>query len=118
MSVDSVSVWDEEAALQSCWLDCEASPTSAYRYKHIYKDISKQVQTYLQRQMQIGAYIVLERSVRLNPDPKIWSRNVLKAKMMFVRGNKKFAENNKKNWGESGWKEEIQMIICKRPAPQ
>jgi len=32
MSVDSVSVWDEEAALQSCWLDCEASPTSAYRY--------------------------------------------------------------------------------------
>ena len=56
MSVDSVSVWDEEAALQSCWLDCEASPTSAYRYKHIYKDNGKQVQTYLQRQMQIGAY--------------------------------------------------------------
>ena len=49
MSVDSVSVWDEEAALQSCWLDCEASPTSAYRYKHIYKDNGKQVQTYLQR---------------------------------------------------------------------
>ena len=56
MSVDSVSVWDEEAALQSCWLDCEASPTSAYRYRHIYKNNSKQVQTYLQRQMQIGAY--------------------------------------------------------------
>ena len=31
MSVDSVSVWDEGAALQSCWMDCEAFPTSAYR---------------------------------------------------------------------------------------
>ena len=31
MSVDSVSVWDEKAALQSCWMDCEAFPTSAYR---------------------------------------------------------------------------------------
>ena len=31
MSVDSVSVWDEDAALQSCWMDCEAFPTSAYR---------------------------------------------------------------------------------------
>jgi len=30
--MDSVSVWDEGAALQSCWLDCEAYPTSAYRY--------------------------------------------------------------------------------------
>ena len=29
--MDSVSVWDEGAALQSCWLDCEAYPTSAYR---------------------------------------------------------------------------------------
>ena len=57
MSVDSVSVWDEEAALQSCWLDCEASPTSAYRYKLIYKDNGKQVQTYLQKQQQAGANI-------------------------------------------------------------
>ena len=57
MSVDSVSVWDEEAALQSCWLDCEASPTSAYRYRHIYKDNGKQVQTYLQKQQQAGANI-------------------------------------------------------------
>ena len=45
---------------------------------------------------------------RLNPDPKIWRTNVLKAKMMFVTGNKK----------ESGWKEEIQMIVCERPAQQ
>ena len=90
--------------------------TTASRYRHIYKNNSKQVQTYLQRQMQIGAYgyrhkykvirelpkgvykckykdninskkdlrnrihllvvqqqehIVLERSARLNPDPKI-----------------------------------------------
>ena len=30
--------------------------------------------------------------------------------------NKKFAENKKKNGEESGWKEEIRMIICKRPA--
>ena len=45
---------------------------------------------------------------RLNPDPKIWRRNVLKAKMMFVTGNKK----------ESGWKEKIQMIVCEWPAQQ
>jgi len=30
--MDSVSVWDEEAALQSCWLDCEAYPAEAYKY--------------------------------------------------------------------------------------
>ena len=30
--------------------------TTASRYRHIYKNNSKQVQTYLQRQMQIGAY--------------------------------------------------------------
>ena len=30
--------------------------------------------------------------------------------------NKNFAENENKNGEESGLKEEIQMIICKRPA--
>ena len=33
----------------------------------------------------------------------------------FLR-NKKFAENIKKNGEESGWKEEIHMINCKRLA--
>ena len=28
----SVSIWDEEAALQSCWFDCESHPTAAYSY--------------------------------------------------------------------------------------
>ena len=40
-------------------------------------------------------HIVLERSARLTPDPKIYRRNVLKAKMMFVGGNKKSAENRR-----------------------
>ena len=62
--------------------------------------------------------IVLERSARLNPDPKIWRRNILKAKIMSIGGNKKNAENNKKNGEESGWKEEIKMVVCKRPAQQ
>ena len=50
---------------------------------------------YFERNIFAQEHIVLERSARLNPDPKIWSRNVLKAKMMFVGGNQKFAENNK-----------------------
>lgn len=28
----SISIWDEEAALQSCWFDCESQPTAAYSY--------------------------------------------------------------------------------------
>jgi len=28
----SISIWDEEAALQSCWFDCESHPTAAYSY--------------------------------------------------------------------------------------
>ena len=40
-------------------------------------------------------HIVLERSAILTPDPKIYRRNVLKAKMMFVGGNKKSAENRR-----------------------
>ena len=34
----------------------------------------------------------------------------------FLEEIKKFAENKKKNGKEFGWKEEIQMIICKRLA--
>jgi len=30
--MDSVSVWDERAALQSCWFECETYPTAAYKY--------------------------------------------------------------------------------------
>ena len=28
----AISIWDEEAALQSCWFDCESHPTAAYSY--------------------------------------------------------------------------------------
>ena len=30
--MDSVSVWDDRAALQSCWFECETYPTAAYKY--------------------------------------------------------------------------------------
>ena len=65
-------------------------------------------QKYNKTNVQLCSSQENDRSARLNPDPKIWRRNVLKAKMMFVTGNKK----------ESGWKEEIQMIVCERPVQQ
>jgi len=30
--MDSVSVWDDRAGLQSCWFECETYPTAAYKY--------------------------------------------------------------------------------------
>jgi len=30
--MSSLNIWDDKAALQSCWFDCESFPTSAYSY--------------------------------------------------------------------------------------
>jgi len=30
--MSSISIWDDKAALESCWFDCESYPTSAYNY--------------------------------------------------------------------------------------
>ena len=30
--MSSISIWDDKAALESCWFDCESFPTSAYNY--------------------------------------------------------------------------------------
>ena len=64
-------------------------------------------------------HIVLERSARLNLDPKIWRRrrNVLKKKMMFVGGKKEICclikRKMEKNLVER--KKSTYMIICKMP---
>ena len=78
-------------------------------------------------------HIVLERSAKLNLDPKIWRPrwNVLKEKMMFVRGIwlirmiicKRLVppDNHLQEGGPSRWSfargRSLWMIICRRSIP-
>ena len=37
-SMNNINIWDDRAALESCWFDCESFPTAAYNYPSSDKD--------------------------------------------------------------------------------